>query len=322
VPSRRWLVIIVTHLAFVLEASAQFRPLPPSPPVEGRGPGWRKGRLVGAPHLHVYYGPPPGLVFGAPGFAPYGVVESRVHVQIIVPAPPPVLVPRFFEPALDLSGVDLDAGPPPWAKDFGPRRGVPAVAPKEEVAKRVEPAREQELPEPRKQEMPPREPLLGEPFQPGLTPGEQCMQLTALGVAAFLDQEYGLAAQRFHQALDADPAAARPHFLLGHAYLALGKFGEAVQMIGLGLAKDPAWPRSDFKPRLVLYRNEPADWLRHLALLEETQARHPQQARYLFLLAYARWFDDDRTAALRLFREVRPLVADPALVDLFLKATP
>jgi hypothetical protein len=71
-----------------------------------------------------------------------------------------------------------------------------------------------------------------------------------------------------------------------------------------------------------LYLNQPDDWTRHLDQLEMTQQKQPQNAGYLFLLAYARWFDDDRVAALRLFREVRPLVADPALVDLFLKALP
>jgi tetratricopeptide (TPR) repeat protein len=143
-------------------------------------------------------------------------------------------------------------------------------------------------------------------------------QLTALGVTAFNDKEYGLAAQRFQQALDADAAAARPHFLLGQAYIALGKFREAVQIIGVGLGKDPTWPRSDFRPGVDLYLN-PADWERHVVLLEQVQAAQPHQAGYLFLLAYARWFDDDRAAAIRLFREVRPLVADPRLVDLFLK---
>jgi hypothetical protein len=93
-------------------------------------------------------------------------------------------------------------------------------------------------------------------------------------------------------------------------------------MIGLGLGLDPAWPRFPFRPRFDLYVDHPEDWQQHLALLENAQARQPHDVGYRFLLAHQRWFDDQRDDAVKLFRQTRPLVADPALVDLFLKQGP
>jgi Tfp pilus assembly protein PilF len=267
---------------------------------------------------NAYFAPPGRVVLVPPPvvLVPYGIFEPRFEVPVLTPV---YVVPasRLAVPALDLSGVDLDVVPPPWAKDQElPRRGMPAVLqPKlEEVAKRIEP--------PKKEVPPPELPKPPEPFQAKLNPAEEGKRLATLGMLAFQEAEYGLAAQRFQQALDADPATARPHFLLGQAYLALGRFREAVQTIGVGLAKDPTWPKSDFRPRLNLYLNQPGDWTRHIDQLDRAQQKQPQNAGYLFLLAYVRWFDDDRVVALQLFREVRPLVADPALVDLFLKAAP
>jgi tetratricopeptide (TPR) repeat protein len=284
--------------------------LPPSPPVPPRGSTWTapRQRIIVAgyvrpyPNLHVFH--------------PFGVFEPRHSIQIFAPLTVVPPVPRFLEPEVDLSGVDLDVERPPWAKDRAPDRprlGVPPVvkpAPPE-IAKRIEP--------PKKEPPPPEPPKPPLPLEPKANPVEEAQRLVTLGTAAFQAGDYGLAAQRFQQALDADAAAPRPHFLLGQALVALGKFSAAVQTIGLGLAKDPAWPKNAFRPRLDLYRNQPEEWVRHLMLLEEAHERQPQNAGFLFMVAYLRWFDDDRATALRLFRQVRPLVADPALVDLFLK---
>ena len=263
---------------------------------------------------NAYFGPPGRVVFCCrrrcwsltASLSRWFEVPVLTPVYVAPLAAAPVLVP-----ALDLSGVDLDVAPP-WAKDQElPRRGVPVVQPRpEEIAKRIDPPRP-EAPA----EMP-------KPPEPKATPAEEARRLASLGALAFQDKEYGLAAHRFQQALDVEPTTARPHFLLGQAYLALGRFREAVQTIGLGLAKDPTWPSSHFRPRLSLYVDSPEDWARHVEQLEATQHKQPHNAAYLFLLAYVRWFDDDRVIAAALFRELRPQVADPALVDLFLKLAP
>src|SRR5262245_41273607 len=199
----------------VAPAMAQYRPLPPAPPVPEVRPVPRRGRVIVT--VSNAYLPPPGRVILVPPpgeLLPYGAFEPRFEVAVPPPvymAPPPLLA----VPALDLSGVDLDVEPPPWAKDQElPRRGVPAVVQPRpaEVAKRIEPP---------KQQVPPPPPKPPEPVQPQPNPADEGARLAALGMAAFQEAAYGLAAHRFQQALNADPTTARPHFLLGQAYLAL-----------------------------------------------------------------------------------------------------
>jgi tetratricopeptide (TPR) repeat protein len=212
---------------------------------------------------------------------------------------------------VDLSGVDLDVAPPPWAKDQDrPKHDVPPPAKPRapDVAKRIEPAKQ------------PDKPKIPESEEPKLNPVVEAKRLSAIGMTAFRDQEYGLAAQKFNQAVESDPTASRAYFLLGQAYFAQGKYRDAIHQIAQGLGLDPTWPKNAFRPRFDIYADHPEDRQRHLQQLEDAVARQPNQAGYLFLLAYQYWFDDRRADAEKLFRQVRPLVGDPALIDLFLKA--
>jgi hypothetical protein len=265
-----------------------------------------RGRVIGTTSLGGGYLAGSTVVPAVPFGAPYGLAETQIGVQVIGRG-------RSRSPAseVDLSGVDLDLGPPPWAKNVEPhkRELIPAKPAPEEPVKRAEPLKD----------LPPK---LPDPdfAKAKANPIEESLRLTTLGVAAFRGREYGLAARKFNQAIEADPTASRAYFFLSQAYFALGKYSDAVQMAGVGLGLDPAWPRSLFRPRFDLYGEHPDDWQQHLQRLEDARARQPNNAGYAFLLAQQRWFEDRREDAVRLFRQVRPLVADPALVDLFLKA--
>ena len=298
-----------------LQAQPRLLPVPPGSPPSMGGP---RGRVIVGVHFHnPYLGPvlvpvdgyavPYGsLPYGA---VPYGIVEPRFSVRVVSPT----VVPRSWSPRVDVSGIDLDVQQAPWAKEGDrPRHDQPPPPrPKPEVAKRPEPLVE-----------PPPKVKLPEPPAPKANPLDEARRLTALGAAAFRSREYGLAARRFQQAKESDPLASQPMFLLGQAYFALGKYRDAVQMIGLGLGLDPAWPKNAFRPRFDLYGDHPEDWQQHMEALVDARNRQPNDAGFLFVLAHQFWFDDQRVEATRLFRQVRPLVADPALVDLFLKATP
>lgn len=297
---------------FVLLAAAgltdaQPRSLPVSP--FGSGYGGPRSRVVIVGSLGNGYFTGPILIPARGWDYPYGIIERHVNIQIVAP----VIEPRLSLPSPDLSGIDLDLTPPPWANEFDRPRYVappPKPRPKEDV-KPVELVKQ-----------PPAKVKAPDPEAPRADPIEEGRRLTLLGLTAFRNREYGLAARRFAQAMDIDPAASRTYFFLGQADFALGKYRDAVQMIGLGLGLDPAWPRFPFRPRFDLYLDHPQDWQEHLALLENVQARQPNDVGYVFLLAHQRWFDDQRDDAMKLFRQVRPLVADPALVDLFLKKAP
>ena len=298
-----FVLVMLALLAATGVSQAQLRVFPGTP----FGPS--RGRLVITGSFGNGYFAAPILIPASEWGYPYVIVEPRVSVRVITPA----AAPRVLAPALDLSGIDLDVAPPPWAGEFERPKHEPRRAPKprpEEAAKRIEPVPVKEAP---------ARPKPVDLLEPKADPIEEGQRLSMLGLAAFRSREYGLAARKFNQALDLDPAASRAHFFLGQAYFALGKYRDAVQAIGLGLGLDPAWPKNPFRPRFDLYLDHPEDWQRHLVLLEDTQARQPKDVGYMFLLAHQRWFDDQRDDAGKLFGQVRTLVADPTLVDLFLK---
>ena len=280
---------------------------------------------------------PPPFVYGYPPYA-----ASHTHVTVHVVAPTVILGPRplFPQYEVDLSGVDLDVvGPeallpqgkiaPPQAKKAAPKPPlarpveVPQpplaeVPPKKKDVVKVAPA---EFP-PKKKDivnLPPVPPGLPEPKA---EPLEESRRLIELGLAAFQAREFGLAAQRFRQAIDVAPNQAQPHFLLTQAYLALGKYKEAVTAIEKGMQRQDDWPLSAFQPRFDLYKGIDEVWFAHKKQLEEVTALHPNQPAYVFLQAYQAWFDGRRDEAAELFRRVKVLAPDNDFADAFLKVFP
>lgn len=306
---RCWRLLAMAALLVMAGVSdGQQRSLPGSPPGSSGRSGSRHRIVVSGSLGRGFVVGPVVPVYGWAG--PYGIVEQRVNIHVVSP----VITPRLLPRPVDLSGIDLDVEAPPWANEFErPRHDVPPPKPRpDEVAKRIEPPKKEPAPKP----------IVPDPLEPKADPLEEGQRLSTLGVVAFRGQEYGLAARKFKQALEVDPTASRAYFFLSQAYFALGNYRDAVQMIGLGLGLDRDWPQRPFRPRFDLYADQPQDWQRHLQLLEDAHTRQPNNAGYAFLLAHQRWFDDQRDDAVKLFRQVRPLVGDPALVDLFLKIGP
>ena len=54
--------------------------------------------------------------------------------------------------------------------------------------------------------------------------------------------------------------------------------------------------------------------------IEQTQAKNPKNADYLFLLGYVAWFEGERDRAVDYFQQSRALAAEPRWADVFLKA--
>jgi hypothetical protein len=182
------------------------------------------------------------------------------------------------------------------------------------------------LPPPKKEDPPPKppEPDMPPPPRPPMpeeNPVAENARLIGLGKAAFAAEEYGRAAQRFRQAATVLPTDALSHFLHAQALLALGKYQEAVDAINAGMALDPGWPLKKFQP-LELYGPHVAAYPEHLRRLEDTRTKFPNDAVLLFLSAYQLWFDGRKDEARPLFQRARPGVADPGVVDRFLKAKP
>ena len=178
--------------------------------------------------------------------------------------------------------------------------------------------------EPMKKPLPPPDeklPPLPRPPLPEDNPIAESARLVGIGKAAFADQQYGLAAERFLQASKLAPNDAMTHFLHAEALLALGKYLDAVDAITAGLKVQPDWPLKRFQP-LELYGQHVADYPEHLRRLEDTLTKHPNDAALLFLSAYQLWFDGRKDDARARFLRARPGVPDPTIVDRFLQAKP
>jgi tetratricopeptide (TPR) repeat protein len=159
------------------------------------------------------------------------------------------------------------------------------------------------------------------PAAPEANPTEEKKRLTKLANQAFAEQHYGLAAERYRQALAVAPDDGETHFLLAQAYFSLGKFREAVDAIETGLRWQKDWPSWDFKPRFLYAGNED-DLKDDMQRLDDALARLPDDPILLFLKAYQLWFDGRRAEALPLLRHAAAVGTDKMAVEKFLKAQP
>lgn len=276
-----------------------------------------------------FYGSP----WGYPYFgAPWGVVQNRVSVAVV--APQPVVIPPP-EPEYDLTGVDLDLVTPP--QKLGPRGLEPQPEPKKAEPPPRLPGKDVSVPRasvrPGEPQQPPAKmpkappppqqpgpPAWLQPPQPHKDPRQEARQQIIQGVTAFQAQEYGRAAQRFRIATGLDPASADGWFWLAQARFALGRYPEAAAAIESGMKHKRDWPALPFRPRADLYKGIEAEWVAHLTALRQAVKDSPKSAPLLFLLAHQLWFDDRQAEATGLLQQARPLAADPAFIDRFLKA--
>jgi hypothetical protein len=265
------------------------------------------------------------------GFGFFGPVPRYSYsssVNIIVYSPQTIVLPR--DP---LYGADIDIAPDAQHRrqpDRDPDAMADPAMPGRDVGdfRPLEPnnRRRAEQPLPPPEPVPPpvpnvNVPPLPRPPEPEANPVAESTRLIGIGKAAFAEQEYGRAAERFLQASKLAPNEAMPHFLRAQALLAMGKYLEAVDAVNAGLALQPEWPLKRFQP-LELYGQHVAAYPEDLRRLEDTLAKHPNDAALMFLYAYQLWFDGRKDEARVLFQRARPGVPDAAMVDRFLMAKP
>jgi Tetratricopeptide repeat len=328
----RWFATIVLSTALAADVSAQIVTIPvPAVPVlvpngidfwynsknlkasgfigtGGYSPGFvTTNPLTGAPTLvYPYYGY--RYPYG-PSFPPVilGSVEQRNTLQIINP---PGYVPRPVIIA-DTSGIDLDVESS--AKIWGKKPDVRVAARNEKEApgKKPEPVPVAKLDAVKQPEPAP---------VPKIQVVDPLQHQLDTGATAFRNGEYGIALVRFRQVAEAEKPLPKAPFLQAQAYIAVGKYHDAVQAIQQGLQRAPDWLASNFRPRTELYGKDDDTWIQHLKRLEQAQRQNPKDGDYLFLLGYLAWFDGRKEAAVDYLRQSRPLADDPRWADLFLKA--
>src|SRR5262245_27027741 len=134
---RRIPLTILIFLTFQGAIEAQGRALVVSPGSYVGGFFVPRGRVIVTSSFGNGYVTVSTIVPAIPFGAPYGLAETQVGVQVIGRGKS-----LRSAPEVDLSVVDLDLGPPPWAKIVEPHKRELIPAPKpapEEAVKRAEP---------------------------------------------------------------------------------------------------------------------------------------------------------------------------------------
>jgi tetratricopeptide (TPR) repeat protein len=133
----------------------------------------------------------------------------------------------------------------------------------------------------------------------------------------FKKGDYAKAVESFKKAVDAEPQAAAPRFALGEALFATGDYHYAAFSIRKGLELNPDWVRAKLDRRE--YYRSLEDYQAHLKKLEDYVRERPYDGSALFVLAYNRYFSDQKTEARELFQRVREVERQDAASELFLK---
>jgi hypothetical protein len=289
-------------------------------PAQGHHGGHgQQGRLS----INVY--PGRGFYLGSYGFYPYGIspygVTTIRQVTLVYSPPTVVVVPRsrvLFE--------QDDDDPPRRRLDARPRDPVPPAEERQRPgpeALPVQPMRQEPPPkvEPPLPPPPPRPPELPMPPAPFDNPRDEYARLVGLGRTAFATMQYGRAAGRFRQAIALVANEPLAHLLLAQAHFASGKYHDAHDAILAGLALQPDYPGSRFRPR-ELYGANADDFLTHLQRLTDARQRHPDDPVLLFLSAHQLWFDGRKDEARPLFRRLLAAGAGPGrdAAERFLRA--
>ena len=317
----RYVLPIILIFVCIFELQAQL----PIAPLGGSGFSFRykSGRLSVSGFWRSGFPPtgyvvPPVVPYGyygprAPYFGPpVGIVEKRTVIQVVTP--PTVVLPDSGTYTYDVSGVDLDTVSPP--RKIGQGANPPPLP----MGKKVSNPKKVVRPKIKKNPPPPVPPPPPPPApkQPKkLTPREKAMSQILLGKAALVNQQYGLATQRFRLATLEDPKFALSYFYLAQGQLALNQYDDAAKTIYEGLDMDPNWPKSKFRPRKELYKGIEPEFDKQLDRLGKVAKANPKSENILFLEAYQLWFDGQQALALKKFAQARKLSVNPVYIDLF-----
>ncbi len=164
--------------------------------------------------------------------------------------------------------------------------------------------------------------LLPEPA-PAPAPLKKCdrarsSQLVTIGDRLFRAGNTRRAAERYEQAVRADPAAAAPRIRLSQLALLRARYSEAALQLREALTTEPGWLAK--APDIESLYLEPADFARQVSNLETHLQANPGD-RDAWLVLGAKWYLSGRTRkAADIFLRLSDRKPDPALAA-FLDAT-
>ena len=135
-------------------------------------------------------------------------------------------------------------------------------------------------------------PLAREPSKPKRTDPGRSGQLVTIGDRLFRTGNLHRAAERYEQALNADPTGAVPRVRLAQVAVVRGQYAEAANRYREAMVADPGWLLN--APDIESIYGEPADFARQVARLETHLQAQPNDRDGWFVLG-AQWYLSGQT---------------------------
>jgi len=153
-------------------------------------------------------------------------------------------------------------------------------------------------------------PPQGEPKPRKADPGRSG-QLVKIGDRLLRADNLHRAAERYEQAMGADPTAAAPRVRLAQVALARGQYTEAANRIREAMTTEPGWLIN--APDIQSIYGEPSDFARLIAKLESHVQAHPNDRDAWFLLGAQWYLSGQSRKASDVFLRLSDRRGDPAL---------
>jgi len=135
--------------------------------------------------------------------------------------------------------------------------------------------------------IPPQVPAAGEAAKPRRSDPTRSGQLVTIGDRLFRAGNLHKAADRYEQAMNADPRAAAPRVRLAQVAVVRGQYSEAANRYREALTSEPGWLIN--APDIQAVYGEPSDFARQIARLESHLHTQPND-RDAWLVLGAQWY--------------------------------
>jgi len=168
--------------------------------------------------------------------------------------------------------------------------------------------------------VPPQRPAAGEVAKPRRTDSTRSGHLVTIGDRLFRTGNLHRAAERYEQALSADPRAAAPRVRLAQVAIVRGRYSEAANRYREAMTSEPGWLIN--APDVQSIYGEPSDFAKQIARLESHLQAEPKD-RDAWLVLGAQWYLSGQSRkASDVFLRLSDRQGDPTLAAFLDASTP
>jgi cytochrome c-type biogenesis protein CcmH/NrfG len=163
-------------------------------------------------------------------------------------------------------------------------------------------------------------PMLPDAARPRRPDPARSAQLVTLGDRNFRAGNLHRAAERYTQAISADPTAAAPRVRMAQVEVCRGHYAEAARHYRDAMTAEPGW--LIHAPDVQALHGEPADFRRQIARLETHLQANPADRDAWFVLGAQMYLSGQTRKASDIFLRLTDRRSDPALAAFLDAATP